>query len=86
VADYDVLIKTSAAKEFERLPPDVASRVARRIESLASNPRPKTARKLEGGPPRWRIRIGDWRVIYAIDDTRRMVEVLYVRHRSKAYE
>jgi len=53
---------------------------------LAKTPRPTGVKKLEGEPVRWRIRVGDWRVIYAIDDGRQVVDIVYVRHRSKAYD
>jgi mRNA interferase RelE/StbE len=86
VVEYRVLIKPSAAREFDRLTSNVASRVAARIESLSLTPRPPGVKKLEGTPVRWRIRAGDWRVIYSIDDAQRVVDVLYIRHRSKAYE
>jgi len=86
VSDYRVLIKPSAAKDLDRLPINVAARIATRIESLARIPRPAGVKKLEGEPTRWRIRVSDWRVIFTIDDGRRVVDVIYVRHRSKAYE
>ena len=57
----------------------------RRIELLATNPRPAGCRKLEGAEDLWRIRIGDYRVIYSVDDARRIVDVSAVRHRSDAY-
>jgi mRNA interferase RelE/StbE len=86
VADYRVLIKPSAAREYDRLPSNVGSRVASKIDSLASEPRPRGVRKLEGGPVRWRVRAGDWRIIYSIDDANQVVDVLYIRHRSRAYD
>ncbi|HVT43725.1 MAG TPA: type II toxin-antitoxin system RelE/ParE family toxin [Thermoanaerobaculia bacterium] len=86
MADYRVLIKPSAAREYERLPASVAARVASKIESLGPKPRPHGVKKLEGAPVRWRLRAGDWRIIYAIDDARLVIEVLYIRHRSKAYD
>jgi mRNA interferase RelE/StbE len=86
VAEYQLIIKPSAVKEIDRLPTDVATRVVARIKALASTPRPPGVKKLEGEPTRWRIRAGDWRVIFAIDDAERVVDILYVRHRNKAYE
>jgi mRNA interferase RelE/StbE len=86
VPEYRVIIKPSAAKEFERLPVNVASRVAAKIDSLATTPRPPGIKKLEGAPARWRIRVSDWRVIFAIDDAEHVVDILYIRHRSKAYD
>lgn len=82
MAEYQVLIKPSAAKEIDRLPLHVASRVVAKIEALGAAPRPDGVKKLEGEPVRWRIRIGDWRVIYTIDDARRLVDVIYVRDRK----
>jgi mRNA interferase RelE/StbE len=86
VPDYHVVIKPSAAKEFDKLPVSVAARIAAKIESLAKIPRPHGVKKLEGEPTRWRIRVSDRRVIFAIDDAQRMVDIIYIRHRSKAYE
>jgi mRNA interferase RelE/StbE len=86
VPDYQVVIKPSAAKELDKLPLNVAARIAAKIEALAQIPRPHGAKKLEGEPTRWRIRVSDWRVIFAIDDGQRMVDIIYIRHRSKAYE
>ena len=56
------------------------------IRLLAAEPRPPGCRKLAGSVNRWRIRIGDYRVIYLIDDEARQVEIVPARHRSKAYE
>jgi len=86
VRDYHVVIKPSAAKELDKLPLSVAARIAAKIESLARIPRPHGIKKLEGEPARWRIRVSDWRVIFAIDDGQRVVDIIYIRHRSKAYE
>jgi mRNA interferase RelE/StbE len=86
VPDYQVVIKPSAAKELDNLPLTIAARIAAKIESLARIPRPHGVKKLEGEPTRWRIRVSDWRVIFAIDDGRRVVDIIYIRHRSKAYE
>lgn len=86
MAEYRVTIKPSAAKELALLPDSVASRAEKKIAALAAEPRPPGVKKLKGEPARWRIRIGDWRVIYEIDDGQRVVDVVYIRHRSKAYE
>ena len=86
MADYQVTIKPSAGKELEGLPATVATRVGNKIKALAVTPRPPGVKKLEGEPVRWRIRAGDWRVIYSIDDKNRVVDVIYIRHRSKAYD
>jgi len=82
---YRVVFARSARKELERLDDPLRSRVLRRIERLASSPRPVGCQKLEGAEDLWRIRIADYRVIYSIDDSRGIVDVSAVRHRSEAY-
>jgi mRNA interferase RelE/StbE len=85
VVTYEVTFARSARRELERLNRQLRSRIFRRIELLGSNPRPAGCRKLEGAEDLWRIRIGDYRVIYSVDDSRRLVDVSAVRHRSDAY-
>ena len=82
---YALTFARSARKELERLNDPLRTRVFRRIESLATNPRPAGCKKLEGAEDLWRLRIGDYRVIYSVDDGRRLVDVSAVRHRSDVY-
>jgi mRNA interferase RelE/StbE len=56
------------------------------LENLADNPRPPGCKKLKGGDKEWRIRVGDYRVVYTIDDAKLLVEVTRIRHRSDVYE
>ena len=83
--EYSVVFARSARKELVSLPPKLAQRVLRNIEGLQRDPRPPGCRKLEGSVNLWRIRIGDYRVLYAIDDEHRIVDVIAVRHRRDAY-
>jgi mRNA interferase RelE/StbE len=85
VANYSVVINSSAQKELDSLDDAVFSRVDRKILALAENPRPPGCKKLKGYRDYWRLRIGDWRVIYAIDDSTRRVSVTRVAHRREAY-
>ena len=85
MAAYAITFARSARKELERLDEPLRSRVFERIEKLGSDPRAPGCRKLEGGVDLWRIRIGDYRVVYSIDDPRRRVDVTAVRHRSDVY-
>jgi mRNA interferase RelE/StbE len=57
-----------------------------KIESLAQNPRPPGCKKLKGYKDKWRIRIGDWRVVYIIDDETKLVSVTRIAHRREVYE
>jgi mRNA interferase RelE/StbE len=62
------------------------TRVISRLETLASDPRPPGCKKLKGGDREWRIRVGDYRAVYTIDDTKSLVEVTRIRHRSEVYQ
>ena len=86
MANYHVALTSSAEKELKRLPSPVIARIAPRLENLVANPRPPGGKKLKGGDKEWRIRVGDYRVVYTIDDALSLVEVTRIRHRSEVYE
>ena len=86
MADYSISFARSARKELESLNASLIRRIFPKIEMLAKEPRPKGCRKLRGELNLWRIRIGEYRVIYAIDDRQKEVDIVAVRHRSAAYE
>ena len=85
MADYAVAFARSARKELQNLDPQVARRILKQIEALVANPRPSGVVKLEGASDLWRIRVGEWRVVYRISDRDRLVDVNAVRHRRDAY-
>lgn len=70
---------------MNRLSDEVHDRVSEAIFTLAANPRPQGVKKLSGKPGGWRIRVGDYRVLYDIADAVRIVRVFRVRHRSDVY-
>jgi mRNA interferase RelE/StbE len=86
VASYNVALTASAARELRKLPSHLVARIVPRLESLAANPRPSGCKKMQGGDREWRIRIGDYRAVYTIDDAKLLVEVTRIRHRSEAYD
>ena len=86
MASYDVVLTSSAEKELKKLSSQLITRIVPRLENLASNPRPPGCKKLQGGDREWRIRVGDYRVVYTIDDKRLLVEVVRIRHRREVYE
>jgi mRNA interferase RelE/StbE len=86
VGKYSVKVKDSARKELEAVPDSVLGRIIHRIESLAEAPRPVGCKKLKGYSDHWRVRVGDWRVIYIIDDVAKLVRVTRIAHRREAYE
>lgn len=85
---YQVELTRKAQRELDALPAREALRVARALFALAEAPRPRGAQKLTGtAAPMWRIRVGDYRVIYAVSDAARRVVVLRVaRRRERSYE
>jgi mRNA interferase RelE/StbE len=85
VPSYRVVLTSSAERELKKLPSDVVARIVPRLQTLASNPRPAGCKKLHGGDREWRIRVGDYRVVYTIDDRKSLVEVTRIRHRSEVY-
>ena len=84
MAAYSVLVTRSAEKEIERLPVDIRRLVVRRILALADDPRPHGSQKLTG-EDKYRIRQGDYRVVYTIEDAIVTVTVVGVAHRSDVY-
>ncbi len=86
MAKYSVVFASSAEKELKKLPGQLIARLVPRLENLACNPRPPGCKKLKGGDLEWRIRAGDYRVVYTIDDAKLLVEVTRIRHRSEVYE
>jgi mRNA interferase RelE/StbE len=86
VAEYRLLIKPSAAREIESLEPKRdRQRIIQRISALSIEPRPPACEKLSGSAAKYRIRQGDYRIVYAIDDTAQIVEIVKVGHRRDVY-
>ncbi len=81
---YKLLIKPSALKELEDIPKEDRQRIVRRIEALSAAPKPPGSEKLSG-EDKYRVRQGDYRVIYFVSDERREVIVFKVGHRSDVY-
>jgi mRNA interferase RelE/StbE len=81
VTRYDLEIKKSAQKELDALDDALFDRVDRKILSLAENPRPTGCKKLRGFRDQWRLRVGEWRVVYLIDDAIKRVIITRVQHR-----
>jgi mRNA interferase RelE/StbE len=82
---YRVLLERAAEKDLKRLSSEIHDRVITAIRGLASDPRPSGCRKLSGSKHDWRIRVGDYRVVYEIADEIRIVRVNRVRHRRDVY-
>lgn len=84
-ARYSVVIKRSAEKEPRAVPLSDLKRIINRIRGLAQQPRPSGCEKLSGESERYRIRQGDYRLIYGIDDAALLIEVVKIGHRREVY-
>lgn len=83
---YQIVVKPSARRELKKLPVVIATSIAKKIDSLASNPRPEGCKKLiSNSEELWRVRVGDYRILYAVDDTIRIVDIHHVGHRREIY-
>jgi mRNA interferase RelE/StbE len=85
VANYSLQIKSSAAKELEALPKKDRPRVAARIQALATEPRPPGCEKLSGQDNFYRVRQGNYRILYTVDDAALLVVVYKIGHRREVY-
>lgn len=82
---YRVVLLRSAARELADLPVQIQRRVARAINALAADPRSRGSRLLAGPDGIWRVRVGDYRILYRINDDLVEVLIIRIRHRSDAY-
>ncbi len=85
MADYAISFRRSAEKDLRKLDAAHQRRVMRSIDALARNPRPPGCRKLVGSEDAFRVRVGDYRVIYTVDDAVVIVMIESIRHRREAY-
>lgn len=82
---YDIAFVTGAARELRGIRPEVRRRLRPRIDDLMNEPRPQGARRLRSRDLLYRIRVGDYRIVYSVDDDAQMVIVVRVRQRASAY-
>jgi len=86
VKTYSVGYANSARKEMKRLPKQVVTRIEAAILALQNNPRPSNCIKLQDEENLYRIRVGDYRVVYTISDEAVTILIIRVRHRKDAYD
>ena len=82
---YAIEFRPSARLDLKSLSGEILRRVARKIDSLADDPRPPGAEKLSGSESSYRVRVGHYRVLYEIRDEMLLIAVVRVRHRREAY-
>ncbi len=85
MATYEIKFATSAAKEFRSLSTELRYRIGAAIDGLSQNPHPPGVRKLVGHERLYRIRVGQYRVVYEINDKEQLVRITRVRHRREVY-
>ena len=86
MADYKILVSKRAERGFDRIRDNnILKRIVRKIDELAKNPRPSGVRKIMGSDIDYRIRMGDYRIIYQINDTERLIEIRGIGHRKEIY-
>jgi mRNA interferase RelE/StbE len=85
MAKYKVVFKPSVEKDLRSLPQSAVTRVFEHAERLRDEPFPRGSRKLAGAERLYRIRIGDYRMIFSVDQEQRQITIQYVRHRRDAY-
>jgi mRNA interferase RelE/StbE len=82
---YEVLLERRAERDIKRLPKEIFDRLIPHLKALSENPKPSGCRKISGSRSDWRIRIGDYRVIYEVNEQEHAVKVMRIRHRKNVY-
>ena len=82
---YNIEVLPTAKRQLDRLPADIQRRIAKAVDQLRENPRPVGAIKLTGNGGLYRVRSGDYRIVYRIEDNRLLVLVVKVGHRREVY-
>ena len=84
---YSITIRKKALKDLETLPKKMTEKIASAIDSLSDNPRPVGSKKLKGKEEYlWRIRVGDYRILYSIEDTIKITDIRRIGQRGNVYE
>ena len=84
---YQIVIRKKVLKELEVLPKTTNESISKAIDALAENPRPNGCKKLKGEEETlWRIRVGNYRIIYSIEDSIKIIDIRRIGHRRDIYE
>jgi len=85
MSDYTILFKPSVEKDLRSLPREMVEPILSRAFQLAEDPLPQKVKKLTGTERTYRIRAREYRIVYEIDTTKKVITILYIRHRRDAY-
>lgn len=83
---YRIEFYKGASKQFRKLPLNIQKRIQAKIDELAIEPRPNGVKKLQGDDNLYRIRVGDYRIVYEIKDDVLLIIVIKIKHRSEVYK
>jgi mRNA interferase RelE/StbE len=83
--EYRIEVKERAIKELTKIQPDIGRRILRSIENLGSNPRPIQSHKLSESDSSYRLKVGDYRVLYQVSDSDKTITIFKVGHRREVY-
>ena len=86
MSKYAITFARTARKELESLDKKVINKLFPKVENLSVNPRPDGCRKLTGNKHLWRSRVGNFRIVYSINDDKNLVDIIAVRDRKDAYK
>ena len=82
---YRIKLRPAARRDLKKLPPEVLRRLRPKIDALAGNPRPAGVKALSTPEKLHRVRVGDYRIVYTVDDKALLVLVARIRHRREVY-
>ena len=83
---YSIYLEAEAEKDLSKLPTSIFNTVVAKIKGLADDPRPSNCRKLKGSGNFWRIRIGNYRVVYEVIDSSKRINIYKIKHRKDVYK
>ncbi len=83
---YKVILSNKAERQFFKLPNNIADAIEEKLKSLSDNPRPFGCKKLKGSTNTWRVRVGDYRIVYDVEDAILIVTVIKLGHRRDVYD
>jgi len=82
---YELLIERHAEKDLNKLETSLFTQIATKIKELADNPHPQASKKIRGSKNDWRLRIGNYRILYEIDNRTKTIKIMRVKHRREVY-
>ena len=82
---HKVLLGPAAEKDLDKLPKSLFTRIIKELKALEENPRPRGSRKIVGTVSDWRVRVGDYRIVYEIREEEKEIKVMRIKHRREAY-